>query len=334
MGIIFNPIDHAWPWRNVSLSWPSKMNRLYLLGNGSIHRCVRSWHRQLEVQSLASFQQNSAPPSRSFSGKTPDYTKLQRFEDANPERIRGIQMNPDGIGSKILPGNMVYKKYKFSGNTRKVPLELVHGYFWMMWDLRKTNNKPTLSNETLIPEEDSQLFPVLTGVKTLNGEKADLPFYFVDNDKVKTQKITLVAISFRDSGFKHIPTWTDPFLKAFQNDSRIGVAKVSITERWSLYPLTGALSRIMKNNTPPEEHDNTLLYFGTDVDDFRDILRMHNIMTNHVFLVDDLGRIRFAGSGPATEDDVAKVVGFAKELASEGKKTKRSSKRSPSRVSG
>jgi ATPase complex subunit ATP10 len=123
-------------------------------------------------------------------------------------------------------------------------------------------------------------------------------------------------------------------LKAFEKDSRIGVAKVSMTERWSLYPLRGALSRIMKNNTPPEEHDNTLLYFGTDVDDFRDILRMHNIMTNHVFLVDDLGRIRFAGSGQATEDDVAKVVGFAKELASEGKKTKRSSKRSPSRGSG
>lgn len=302
------------------------MRHLHLLRNSAIQHGVKSWHRQRGVQSLASLQS-----TRSFSGKTPDYTKLRRFEDANPERIRGIQVNPDGVGSQILPGNLVYKKYRVSGNTRKVPLELVHGYFWMMWDLRKTNNKPTLSNEKLIPEEDAQIFPVLTGVKSLNGENADLPFHFVDSEKGKTQKVTLAAISFRDSGFKNIPTWTDPFLKAFENDSRIGISKISVTERWSLYPLRGLLSRIMKNNTPPEEHDSTLLYFGSDVDDFRDILRMHNIMTNHIFLIDDLGRIRFAGSGPATEEDVEKVVRFAKEIVAEGKKTKGKAKQSINR---
>lgn len=56
------------------------------------------------------------------------------------------------------------------------------------------------------------------------------------------------------------------------------------------------------------------MYFGTDVDEFRDVLRMHNLMTGYVFLVDDLGRVRFAGSGPATDEDVAKVIQFAKDL--------------------
>lgn len=121
---------------------------------------------------------------RNLSSSLPpptDFTKLKRFEDANPERIRGINVNPKSIGTVILPGNLVYKKYKWSGNTRKVPMELEHGYFWMMWDLRNTEGKPTLSNETLIPEEDAQLFPMLTGLKTLNKEKADLPFFFVEN---------------------------------------------------------------------------------------------------------------------------------------------------------
>ena len=52
----------------------------------------------------------------------------------------------------------------------------------MLGDLKKTFGKPTLSNEELIPEEEAQLFPVLTGLKNLNKEEADVPFYFVDTD--------------------------------------------------------------------------------------------------------------------------------------------------------
>jgi ATPase complex subunit ATP10 len=78
----------------------------------------------------------------------------------------------------------------------------------------------------------------------------------------------------------------------------------------------------MQNNTPPKEHNNTLIYFGSDVDDFWDILCMHNLMTNYIFLADDLGRIRFAGSGPASEEEVARVIGCATELTSNGKAKK------------
>jgi ATPase complex subunit ATP10 len=72
----------------------------------------------------------------------------------------------------------------------------------------------------------------------------------------------------------------------------------------------------MRKNTPAKEHDTTLLYFGSDVDDFRDVLRMHNIMTNYVFLVDSLGRIRFASSGEASSLEIERVTRFTKELSS------------------
>ena len=85
----------------------------------------------------------------------------------------------------------------------------------------------------------------------------------------------------------------------------------------------------MRQNTPPKEHDTTMLYFGSDVDDFRDVLRMHNIMVNYVFLVDDLGRIRFASSGEASPQEIEQVTRFAQELSSSDGKlhsNKRSSK--------
>ena len=116
-------------------------------------------------------------------GPESSFDHLPPLESANPDRIKGILVNPAGIGSTVLPGGLVYKHFKWSGNTRKVPLELVHGYFWMMWDSRKCDGKPTLSNQSLIPEDEAQLFPVLEGLHTLSGEKADLPIFFLDKQQ-------------------------------------------------------------------------------------------------------------------------------------------------------
>ena len=127
---------------------------------------------------------SSSPPDNSTS-EMADFKKERTLEDANPERIHGLNVNPDGIGSLVLPGNLVYKHYKFTGNTRKVPLELVHGYFWMLNDLRNTNGKPILSNETLISEEDAQTFPQLTGLETLSKVTTDVPYFFVADEGKK-----------------------------------------------------------------------------------------------------------------------------------------------------
>lgn len=123
-------------------------------------------------------------------------------------------------------------------------------------------------------------------------------------------------IAFRESGYKNISSWMDPFVEAFEGERSVDAMKVCITERRSLYLLRSALTNLMRKNTAPKEHDKTLLYFGSDVDDFRDILRMHNIMANYVFLVDGFGQVRFASSGAATKEEVDQVVGFAKELSS------------------
>mmetsp|Transcript_16442 Transcript_16442/g.35782 ORF Transcript_16442/g.35782 Transcript_16442/m.35782 type:complete len:362 (+) Transcript_16442:161-1246(+) len=292
---------------------------------------------------LASFSTSSSSPSNNNNDK--EFAKLTRLEDANPKRISGIQVNPDSLGYGVLPGNLTYKTYKWSGNTRKIPLELAHGYFWMVSDLKKTNQKPTLSNETLIPEGEAQMFPILEGLTTLDDldTNVDLPLFFLEQahqEKKNKQrvggKITLVAVTYRDNGFKMIPSWTEPFEEEFQMESgnkslsRVQSFTVSITESWALYPIRNTVKRVMKRNNPKNKHSSTLAYFGTkEVMDFRDILRMHNIMTNFVFLLDDLGRVRFAGSGEASESEVTKLIRFAKELLreSDGARKKSSKKR-------
>ena len=56
------------------------------------------------------------------------------------------------------------------------------------------------------------------------------------------------------------------------------------------------------------------MYFG-DCPDFGDVIRMHNKKTGYAFLLDGLGRVRFAGSGKASEEEVERIIKFTKELA-------------------
>eukprot|EP00536_Pseudo-nitzschia_multiseries_P002900 jgi/Psemu1/301653/fgenesh1_kg.41_\ len=135
-----------------------------------------------------------------------------------------------------------------------------------------------------------------------------------------------------------IPSWTYPFEQAFgtksgdESLSRVKTFSVSITESWALYPIRNTVKRVMKRNNPENKHSTTLAYFGTkEIMDFRDILRMHNIMTSYVFLLDDLGRVRFAGSGEASEDEVTRLIRFAKELLRESDSARKKSSRKRNR---
>jgi hypothetical protein len=163
-------------------SWTSAASQMELMRGSESSAAVASRSFRLPRANDSSTSVMGVECRRFLSTPPPpetDFSKLRRLEDANPERIHGIQVNPESIGSTVLPGNLVYKFYKWTGNTRKVPLELAHGYFWMVKDLKTTDGKPTLPNESIIPEEDAQTFPMLTGLNSLSKETTDLPYFFI-----------------------------------------------------------------------------------------------------------------------------------------------------------
>lgn len=242
------------------------------------------------------------------------------------QRNRSIIMNPDGTGSHILPGGFVNR------DGRRVVLEKAYGYFWMLKDLEKTTNKPIVSHQSLIPLDHAQRFPPLTGVKAINGEQVSIPEYFMrhTNKNESAEACTLVTISFKDFGFKMLPSWIDPFKEAFfsnktesnetnllppsPSNSRIQMYSLNIIEGGLIYKLLSPIiTRQFKANTPEQDHDSTLMYFGEHVD-FRDSLRMHNTLTGYVLLLDGLGRVRWMGSGNATDEEIKSLIECTKEL--------------------
>ena len=120
-------------------------------------------------------------------------------------------------------------------------------------------------------------------------------------------------------GAQLLPSWIDPFDQAFRqgtnnNDTdRYDVVRIVINEGRVVKLLSPFITSGTKKNVPESDHANTLLYFG-DAEEFRDILRMHNIYTGYVFLVDGIGRVRWAGSGEGTDEEIQSMLRFAQEL--------------------
>jgi ATPase complex subunit ATP10 len=230
-------------------------------------------------------------------------------------------MNPAGQGQHILPGGcFILKKDPKKGLYRKVILEHALGYFWAIKELASTNKKPILSNHAVIPAAEAEKFPFLGDMVSLNGEEAvSIPDFFTRNNRSKdaSAKCTLVAISYKDFGAQLLPSWIDPFDRAFRWDSnetdRYEVVRIIINEGRMMKLLSPFITSGTRKSVPESDHSNTLLYYG-DAEEFRDILRMHNIYTGYVFLVDGIGRVRWAGSGDGTEEEVQSMIRFAKEL--------------------
>lgn len=256
------------------------------------------------------------PRHRTFAASSAQEKQVNDREHAH--RHAGIQLHPNSIGCKILPGNKVNRTTR-SGHVQTRYTELVHGYFWMLKDLRNTDEKPILSNTAaLIDEKVAQVFPVLPGVShSLSGQRVgDFPAHLLRKNRSRdaAAQCTLVAVSFRDFGFQQLSSWIDPFKSAFSQQDRVEVLTLNVAEGWlNKFFLRPIITAFTKRNTDAQEHDRTFLYFG-DTETFRDALRMHNVLAGYVFLLDGVGRVRFAGSGVASEQEVARLIQMTKEL--------------------
>jgi mitochondrial ATPase complex subunit ATP10 len=269
---------------------------------------------------------------RTLFGDRPSTGPVNFAKDMEtPHRHMGIKMHPNSISGTILPDNYVYRNPARNDYAQRI-IELVHGYFWMLKDIRWSNKKPMLADtEKLIPETIAKVFPVLTNLKFMGqgwgGEKVNLPDYFVRKNRSRdaAAQCTLVVVSFRDFGYQMLPSWVNPLRIAmdvgFVDKDRVEIIRMNVSEGWlNRYILRPVVTFLMRRNTPVHEHGWTLLSFHRDLSDFRDALRMHNVMVGYAFLLDGLGRVRFAGSGEATQEEAHSLILFAKELTSKLKK--------------
>ncbi|XP_012064653.1 uncharacterized protein LOC105627979 isoform X2 [Jatropha curcas] len=189
------------------------------------------------------------------------------------------------------------------------------GYFADMAEYKQHGGKIAMANKIIIPAVAAVKFPNIE-VNYSDGRTLKLPIGYNGNigdvDASTTPKASLVCLSFRASSQAMIDSWTMPFISNFCDAKDIQLYQVSLIDSWLLCrtPIKRLLLRIMRK--PSGDGNNALqkqiLYSFGDHYYFRKELRILNLLTGYIFLLDKFGRIRWQGFGLATQEELSSLL--------------------------
>ncbi|KAL6537972.1 hypothetical protein OROHE_012259 [Orobanche hederae] len=178
-----------------------------------------------------------------------------------------------------------------------------------------------LANKIIIPAMAAVKFPTLD-VNYSDGSVLKLPITSDGNDvNVFTSdipKASLMCLSFRASSQPMVDSWSVPFLNSFGHSTDVRLYEVSFIDSWLLTrgPIKKLLLKIMRKSNPDGKQQHVVYSFG-DHYYFRKELKILNLLTGYIFLLDKLGRIRWQGFGLATEDEVSSLLSCTSLLLDE-----------------
>lgn len=327
---------HIQPVSAASAYWQSAAHDVLVSNANASALLSASSHSSLALNTcnrwFSSATPEQTPKSDEKEKNSGDDSSEDVIGETDPDTATGvnrtIRMNPDGFSRRILPGSYAMKVNAKTQTERKLLAERVFGYFWMFKDLELTKEKPILGNEGCIDDSVAERFPALGGKNdargelpiTLTDEVVSMPDFCYRNNRAMdpTSQCTLVGLSYREFGNKMLPSWINPFKEALCSPAsprrnRVEVVQISVQEGFALRLLKGMVKSGFRKAVPVEDHERTLLFFGAD-QTFKDVLRCHNTCTGYVFLLDGIGRIRWAGSGKPTDEEMRTLIEVAKEL--------------------
>ena len=195
------------------------------------------------------------------------------------------------------------------------PVEWEYGYFWMLKELRNTDDKPILANNhVLIPENKARILPPLTVTSLAFNQDVHFPDYLIESNRSKdpAAQCTILALSCRQYGFSLIPSWIEPIHQQFgKHNPRVQTVVINMSEGgWLFRAMSPLLKWLISKNTNDQERNTTYLCYGQEaaVHNFQIKLGCHNVMTCYLFLLDGLGRVRWAGSGPPQQQELDSLL--------------------------
>ncbi|MCL7043613.1 hypothetical protein MKW94_009564 [Papaver nudicaule] len=203
--------------------------------------------------------------------------------------------------------------------------EMNRGYFADMQELKKHGGKIAKASDTIIPAMEAVKFPSLDATFA-DGTYIKLPAASEENadggGKVIMPQASLICLSFRANSQKMIESWSVPFVDAFSASDNLHMYEVSIIESWflSLKPVRWLLLRSARRPSSDGKNESLQrqqVYSFGDKYYFRKELKILNLLTGYIFLLDKFGRIRWQGFGLATEEELKSLLTCASLLLEE-----------------
>ncbi|KAM7496846.1 hypothetical protein LguiA_021260 [Lonicera macranthoides] len=203
--------------------------------------------------------------------------------------------------------------------------EMNRGYFADISELKQHGGKIATANKIIIPGMAAVKFPSLE-VNYSDGTTLKLPITADKNDadayKNDVPKASLLCLTFRASSQAMTDSWSTPFIDAFSNSENVGLYEVNFIDSWILSrnPIKKLLLRMMRKSNPDGPKgalQRQIVYSFGDNYYFRKELKILNLLTGYIFLVDKFGRIRWQGFGLATQDELSWLLSCTSLLLEE-----------------
>ncbi|GMI88977.1 hypothetical protein like AT1G08220 [Hibiscus trionum] len=201
--------------------------------------------------------------------------------------------------------------------------ELNRGYFDDMSELKQHGGKIAMANKILIPAIAARKFPAVDVIYS-DGRKSKLPITSDGNGgdarKLAVPKASLVCLSFRANSQAMIDSWSKPFYEAFSESKNVQLYEVSFIDSWllCLSPIKQLLLRFMRKSSNGEDAlQRHIVYSFGDHYYFRKELKILNLLTGYIFLLDKFGRVRWQGFGLAKQEELSSLLSCTTVLLEE-----------------
>lgn len=262
---------------------------------------------------------------RSLDRKVPRFvTTLKEASKPALEKSRPIT-KPFGFDSPTFLGqdstNLIDAFSLSAKEKRQKQLDhdIVHSPFYESKSFTNTNGKIFTPPVSYFKKEKAKYFPSFVGYTLLNSKRT---LY-----DVLKGKVSIVRIFSTISGQNCIDTYTpecetaEGYDKLQQQYPKLQIVDVNVPQSW----IKGLFVKMAKSNLksiiPPARHDTYFMVSNKTFDvEVKKTLMCDNACSGYIYVLDEDGRIRWATSGFAVDDE-AKVLwktvrGLEKELES------------------
>jgi len=108
----------------------------------------------------------------------------------------------------------------------KIKEEIKRGYFYELGQVNRTKCKLFEADKELLPSNQARKFPAFDAESLLG-----VTHQFATLLTQAQSQVSLVALSFRDSGFRVLPDWIRPFQEEFARLPAMKVLQVSFEDK-------------------------------------------------------------------------------------------------------
>lgn len=250
----------------------------------------------------------STQPSLSGSGSNKEKPKSQRLGIWQTYKLEKAKLEAEERQGLVKTKRAALFEEAFS-----------KGYFHDAKELVKVGLKPGRINSELFNEQKSFPFPNLNHLSPLSpGEASSCSLLQHVHDPKDASKVTLLIFFSSQLGEKQTTPWVEWYLS---NGTKLGLnlVQLNVEENVAKAVVQRLFVPLLKLRTPAVLRKTYFRYPRSLPDGFRRDCQTTNKYLGHVYLLDNLGRIRWTSVGePAVEEFLIVEKLFRELLARQG----------------